>query len=92
MFFFSFPGSPPPSLIWYSASDGDIVDDRFSVLSGSNDVDSDPKKSTVKVQNTLRIATLTKKHFGKTFVCEAKNNNVSTPARNRITVDMRREF
>ena len=79
------PGSPLPSLIWYSADDGDIVDDRFSVLNANNAGDD------ARVQNTLRIPALTKKHFAKAFACEARNNNVSRPSRNQITVDMRRE-
>lgn len=71
-------GSPLPSLVWFSA-DGDVVDDTFSL-------------KEQEVQNTLRIAALTKKHFGKTYFCRAKNNEETIPARSNVTIDMRREF
>ena len=68
-------GTPLPSLVWYSM-DGDVVDDTFST-------------SEDDVRNTLRLATLTKKHFGKSFYCEAKNNDETSPAKTNVTIDMR---
>ena len=66
-----------PSLIWYS-SDGDVVDDTFS-------------SSKTGVHNTMKIDVLTKKHFGKVYVCGAANNNRTKPAFANVTIDMKRE-
>ena len=59
--------------------DGDVVDDTYSTVSPSI------------VQNTMKISVLTKKHFGTTYVCVAKNNNETKAAKTNVTVDMRRK-
>ena len=73
-----FKGKPIPSLTWYS-SDGDVVDDTFS-------------STSTEVHNTMKIDVLTKKHFGRVYVCGAANNNRTKPAFANVTIDMKREF
>ena len=76
-YFIVISGTPLPKLTWYSA-DGDIVDDTFS-------------KAKDKVTNTLKIEVLTKKHFQRSYYCQAENNNQTEPARTKVTIDMRCE-
>lgn len=42
--------------------------------------------------NQLVVPALDRSHQGAVYICQASNNNISTPASTRVTVDMLREY
>ena len=71
---------PPPALSWWR--DARLIDSTFeSAQYGQN----------VVVQNTLTLTEVTRADLGAQLTCEAKNNNVSMPARTRVTLDLKCE-
>ena len=90
-----------PSLTWYTVSQVgsesnviEIVDASFQVASGdvrrsNHQGVPSTTESYLFTENSIIIPVLTRDYFGKSYRCEAENNNVTQPASTNITIDMR---
>ncbi|XP_015921092.1 neural cell adhesion molecule 2 [Parasteatoda tepidariorum] len=67
-------GKPTPVLTWWRGPL--LIDDTFEVT------------STHIVRNELQIDSLTRKDLMAEFTCQASNNNVSSPMKSSISVDL----
>ncbi len=68
-------GDPTPELTWWR--DSHLIDTSFeSTFSGT-------------VQNTLSVPQISREDLGATLSCQASNNNVSTPASSKVTIDLK---
>ena len=91
-------GWPLPELTWYTESSDDstakvenMVDSSYRVRSEvSNDVvgAGSPTEKVLRTENSILIPVLTRDYFGKSYRCDAENNNVTAPASTNITIDM----
>ena len=48
-------------------------------------------EETLETESSIIIPVLTRNYYGKSYRCEAENNNVTAPASSNITIDMRRK-
>ena len=83
-----------PKLTWFSSTMDELngrveskVDSLFHVTSKSfKDRTSD---DFLETESTIMVPVLTREYYGKSYRCEAKNNNVTSPVSTNITIDMR---
>ena len=83
-----------PKLTCFSSTIGDSngeeeteVNSLFHVTSKSfNDGRS---VDFLDTESSIKIPVLTREYYGKSYRCEARNNNVTIPASSTITIDMR---
>ena len=89
-------GWPLPKLTWYTKSVDDSNSAVDNVVDSLNQVSSKLSKGTpaeklLDMESSIKIPVLTRDYFGKSYRCEADNNNATTPASTNITIDMRRK-
>ena len=86
-----------PKLTWFSSTIGDSngeeeteVNSLFHVTSKSfKDGNSE---DFLETESTIKIPVLTREYYGKSYRCESKNNNITSPASSSVTIDMRCKF
>lgn len=86
-----------PKLTWFSSTVDELngkqkseANSLFHVTSKSfNDGRSE---DFLETESSIKIPVLTREYYGKSYRCEARNNNVTIPASSTITIDMRCKF
>ena len=68
-------GSPTPEVSWWR--DSHLIDSTYETTFSST------------VQNTLTLTKVTRSDLGATLTCQAKNNNISLPTRNKVSIDLK---
>ena len=80
-------------MTWYTKSTDDskgAVESSF--YEESKSVSVSDTKDNLDTDSTITIPILTRDYFGKSYICEADNNNSTAPASAKVTVDMRRKL
>ena len=80
-------------MTWYTKSKDDskgAVESSF--YEESKSVSVSDTKDNLDTDSTITIPILTRDYFGKSYICEADNNNSTAPASAKVTVDMRRKL
>ena len=80
-------------MTWYTKSTDDskgAVESSF--YEESKSVSVSDTKDNLDADSTITIPILTRDYFGKSYICEADNNNSTAPASAKVTVDMRRKL
>ena len=85
-----------PNLTWYTKSadnsngnEESEVNPLFQVRSKS--FKDENVEDSLETESSIMIPVLTRDYYGKSYRCEAENNNVTVPASTNITIDMRRK-
>lgn len=68
-------GVPQPDVTWWRGSH--LIDSTFETTFGQT------------VQNTLTLPKVQRADLGSQITCQAKNNNISIPVRNTVTIDLK---
>ncbi|XP_042205485.1 carcinoembryonic antigen-related cell adhesion molecule 6-like [Homarus americanus] len=71
-------GKPTPRVVWLM--NGEVVDEKSET------------QGPQRVTNTLTLEKLTRSHLHAALVCQASNNNHSTPVQTIINIEMNCEF
>lgn len=71
-------GRPQPSLTWWRGENY-LLDDSYTAINEK------------KVKNVLLLEKLQRHHLHTVLACQASNNNVTTPIRSAVTLNMNRE-
>lgn len=81
-------GNPPPALIWLK--DGIVVDETYSFVnkSNKNPQDSSSSSSSSFTFNELELTNLGRKDLFSVYMCQASNNNISSPVSSSVILDI----
>ena len=90
-------GYPIPKLTWYTKSSENTNENEDLEINSLFQVRSKSFKEenvdeTIETESSIRIPVLTRDYHGKSYRCEAENNNATAPATTNITIDMRRKY
>ena len=91
-----YSGYPIPNLTWYTKSSENTNENEDLEINSLFQVRSKSFKEenvdeTIETESSIRIPVLTRDYHGKSYRCEAENNNATAPATTNITIDMRRK-
>ena len=83
-----------PKLTWFSSTMDELSGKQESEVNSLFHVTSksfkDGRSDTfLETESTIKIPVLTREYYGKSYRCEARNNNITSPASTNITIDMR---